>query len=375
MNPEFPPASGSPFVGIEAKTGAYPRSKVRAGGHWRVKGAANAESHCYHVMSRTCGGTIQFDDTEREAFQKLLWKMSNFLGVKVLTYCVMRNHFHILAEVPNQELWLKRFEASAGEEALIKHLATFYSRTFMHELRSNLKEIRRLGNEPQAQEILAAFKRRFCDLSIWGKEIKERFGRWYNKRHERKGTLWMERFKSVLVEDGEALKTMAAYIDLNPVRAKLVDDPKDYRWCGYAEALAGSRRAQAGLCQVMAGGRGAESWAAPVARGYGSAAELYRSWLFDEGREQTDRSGKVAKTGFSDETSREVSERQEGRLSTAEMLRHRVRHFTRGLALGSRDWVEHVFESHRENFGARRRTGARRLSKAASELFALRDLK
>jgi exodeoxyribonuclease V beta subunit len=40
---------------------------------------------------------------------------------------------------------------------------------------------------------------------------------------------------------------MAAYIDLNPVRAGLVKDPKDYRWCGYAEALSGSRRAQRGL--------------------------------------------------------------------------------------------------------------------------------
>ena len=37
----------------------------------------------------------------------------------------------------------------------------------------------------------------------------------------------------------DALRTMAAYIDLNPIRAKLVADPRDYRWCGYAEAVAG----------------------------------------------------------------------------------------------------------------------------------------
>ena len=64
-----------------------------------------------------------------------------------------------------------------------------------------------------------------------------------------------------------------------------------------------------------------------------------------------------------------------GRLGTAELLRHRVRHFTQGLALGSRDWVEHVFESHRGNFGGKRKTGARRLREAESALFALRDLK
>jgi putative transposase len=44
----------------------------------------------------------------------------------------------------------------------------------------------------------------------------------------------------VLVEGaGYALTTMAAYIDLNLVRAGIVGDPKDYRWCGYGAAVAG----------------------------------------------------------------------------------------------------------------------------------------
>jgi hypothetical protein len=52
------------------------------------------------------------------------------------------------------------------------------------------------------------------------------------------GTLWEGRFKSVLVEGtGQTLSTMAAYIDLNPVRAGIVKDPADYRWSGYAEAV------------------------------------------------------------------------------------------------------------------------------------------
>src|SRR5690606_30232061 len=93
--------------------------------------------------------------------------------------------------------------------------------------------------------------KRFCDLSAFVKELKERFSRWFNKHHERRGTLWMERFKSVLVEDGDALRTMALYIDLNPVRAGLVEDPKDYRWTGYGEASGGSKRARRGLCKVM----------------------------------------------------------------------------------------------------------------------------
>jgi hypothetical protein len=46
---------------------------------------------------------------------------------------------------------------------------------------------------------------------------------------------------------GDPLQTMAAYIDLNPVRAGVVEDPKDYRFCGYAEAVAGVVEAKKGL--------------------------------------------------------------------------------------------------------------------------------
>ena len=52
----------------------------------------------------------------------------------------------------------------------------------------------------------------------------------YNIKRGRKGTFWAERFKSVIVEKGETLINCLVYIDLNPVRAGLVDRPEDYRW-------------------------------------------------------------------------------------------------------------------------------------------------
>jgi hypothetical protein len=74
-----------------------------------------------------------------------------------------------------------------------------------------------------------------------------RFTKWYNWRKHRDGCLWAQKFRSVLVEGGLAARTVAAYIDLNPVRAGIVEDPKDYRWSGYGEAVAGLRRAREGL--------------------------------------------------------------------------------------------------------------------------------
>ena len=368
-----PKIPSDPFVGIEAKTAAYPGAKSWSGGRFRIKGPEVFDAHAYHVMSRTCGGDIHFDDVEKEALRRLIWKMSEFLGIQVLTYCVMSNHFHILASVPRQTLWLERFEGPGGEEALLKHLATFYSRIFMIQLRDELAEFRRLGLEDQAQARLDSFKRRFCDLSIWCKEIKERFGRWYNKRHSRKGTLWMDRFKSVLVEDGQALRTMAAYIDLNPVRAKLVNDPKDYRWCGYAEALSGGRRARRGLCRVL--GVSGESWEKASPKQERSGSAMYRRWLFHSGKEKSavaDRK-RVVRAGIGHELTHRVVEDEKGELPVETLLHQRVRHFTQGLALGSREWIELVFTQNRDHFGPRRKDGARRLKNA--ELFALRSLR
>jgi hypothetical protein len=205
------------------------------------------------------------------------------------------------------------------------------------------------------------------------KELKERFSRWFNKRHGRRGTLWQERYRSVLVEDGEALQTMAAYIDLNPVRAGLVDDPKDYRWCGYAEAMGGSKRARRGVCVILG---------ATVATWESTGREAYRRLLLGEGIEageevkQSEKRGgrRFRKRGMS--RKKALAELREGKaLSKAELLRCRVRYFSDGLVLGSRDFVEKAFSEKREWFGAKRKSGARGLPVQGGSLFSLRDLK
>jgi putative transposase len=52
----------------------------------------------------------------------------------------------------------------------------------------------------------------------------------HSRKTDRKGVLWESRYTSVIVEEeARALRTMTAYIDLNPVRAGMVPDPADYR--------------------------------------------------------------------------------------------------------------------------------------------------
>jgi putative transposase len=356
------------LLGINAKTAPYPAARSWSGGHKRVVGRGGLESYCYHIMSRTCGGEVFFDDVEKEALKRLIWRLADFSGVKLVTYCIMGNHFHLLVEVPKRELWLERFSGPEGEEKLLEHLSILYSKTYVGLLRQDLVELRRLGLENRAQEKLQAIKKRFCDLSIYVKEVKERFSRWFNKRRSRRGTLWMDRFKSVLVESGgEALRTMAAYIDLNPVRAKLVEDPKDYRWCGYAEALSGSRRAQRGLCKAVA--KAVDGWKTH------DAAEAYRSLLYASGIEVRDAQDEnIVRPGISVEKAREVLS-EKGKLSPAELIRLRVRYFSDGLVLGSKEFVENVFHENRSLFGPKRKDGARRLNECDGALFSLRRLR
>jgi REP element-mobilizing transposase RayT len=375
---EAKPRVLSPLDRIELPTGACP-GRVLARG-WKgtrqriVVGPAEGAS--YHIMSRTAGGERLLGDTEKEALRRLMWRMARFAGVKIHTYAVMDNHFHILARVPAHNSFVEKFVGPGGEARLLEHLRLLYSRAYIAALRAELADLRQHGMPEEAEALIAGYLRRMCNLPVFVKELKERFSRWYNMHRSRRGTLWMERFKSVLVEDGEALRTMAAYIDLNPLRAGMVKDPKDYRWSGYGEAMGGGTAARSGLCGVVGhADRGAADWDTPATAKGMSAAEVYRCWLFEDGKT---RSGKTTKGGtrggFSAESA-EAENKRMGKLSRAALLRCRVRYFSDGLVLGTKSYVDGVFVAYRGHFGPKRTSGARALREdAQGSLFTARQL-
>jgi putative transposase len=68
--------------------------------------------------------------------------------------------------------------------------------------------------------------------------LGRRYVQYINRRYGRTGTLWDSRYKSSLVEPSGYFLACQRYIELNPVRAGLVDDPAQYRWSSYrANAL------------------------------------------------------------------------------------------------------------------------------------------
>ncbi|MCP3987251.1 MAG: chemotaxis protein CheW, partial [bacterium] len=144
----------------------------------------------------------------------------------------------------------------------------------------DVEMFRRNGHAGGVTEIAERVRDRLFDLSVFMKELKQRMTIAFNYSHDRRGTLWEGRFKCTLVHYGEALRAVAAYIDLNPVRAGIAEKPEDYRWCSYAAAVGGMRLARSGLAEVVTAARGASrklSWA--------KAQESYRQLLFGIGQE------------------------------------------------------------------------------------------
>jgi hypothetical protein len=188
---------------------------------------------------------------------------------------------------------------------------------------AEIERLLRAGGD-EATELRQKLLARMGDLSEFMKTVKQRFSVWYNRNHGRYGTLWADRFKSVLVQgEGNPLQTMAAYIDLNPVRAGLVEDPKDYRFCGYAEAVAGDIVAQRGLVVV---------WSNFGAQQIDSALRAHRSLIFGK---------RGAESGLPERTRQQALKvlNEGGHLPKATMLRCRVRYFTDGAILGSAEFV------------------------------------
>jgi hypothetical protein len=146
---------------------------------------------------------------------------------------------------------------------------------------------------------------------------------------------------------------MAAYIELNPFRAGLVSDPKDYRFSSYGAAVGGNSRARQGLQRLWqaAVGGSRPSWRA--------LQDSYRQRLYVQGQAKgLNPEGRPIRRGFTPEEVKAVLDAG-GRLPVSEALRCRVRYFSDGLALGKPEFIERIFQRYRGHFGSRRRTGAK----------------
>ena len=307
------------------------------------------DSAVYHCISRIVGGAFLLENLQKEHFRKLMWKLADFCGVQLITYTVMGNHFHILVRVPKP--------APVSDQELQRRVRVLYPKEsiYVQAIEQDLEQAGKISGQLRDRLL-----KRMGDISMFLKEVKQRFTRWYNREHERYGTLWAERFKSTLVEDApEPCQPVAAYVDLNSVRANLADDPKDYRFCGYAEALAKDGKAREGLASILPG----KTWREKM--------QHYRKLLFCT-------SGVSGHSDKKTPTKEQIQKKLENDavLALSEILRLKVRYMTDGAVLGSRQYVNTIFKRFRQHFGKRRKDGARPMKGADwGSLMVLRALR
>ncbi len=345
----------------------------------------------YHCINRVVDRRFVFGDEEREKFRVFMRMQENFSGCRVLSYCVMSNHFHILLEVPPLP-YLDDVTGQRGisDAELLKRLDAIYSKAMVAEVSAELAEARKTGDLDWAEKVHARYTKRMHDLSDFMKTVLARFTRWFNRMHKRTGTLWEERFKSVIVESGTAARMMAAYVDLNPVRAGMVEDPAEYRWSSYGEAVGGGpkgngKKAREGLVRAIYSddsdvGFDSTMWK-QASRRYRALMGMALERKTSNFKSQTSIKSldAVGKKESREEKRAAVGRLPLPELSLAKMLRTRVRYFTDGAVIGSKEFVNEAFASARERFSEKRKDGARRMrgsGKAASgKLWSVRDLR
>jgi len=378
---------------------------------WKNSGS---KPEIYHVVGRVVGRVFLLGEEEREHFRMLMRMCEKFTGCRVLTYCLMSNHFHILLEVTPVP------EGGISDGVLFERLGVFYGEAQVAEIVREMEEaakerergefelapvdeagvpltrdeevaMSRREAAARVAEIRLRYTRRMHDLSWFMKSLLERFTKWFNGRHKRSGTLWEDRFKSVIVESGTAARTIAAYIDLNPVRAGMVSDPADYRWSSYGEAVGGGakgngKKAREGIVRACMSHKGvgfeAEKWK-EVSRIYrramGMALGRKPGKTQDFETQDTRKKAHAVTKNTAEMLESEDNETVLPDLGMAGMLMKRVRYFTDGAVIGSKAFVNEAFVGARERFTERRKDGARRMrgsgAPAAGTLWSIRDLR
>lgn len=302
-------------------------------------------------MSRTAGQLLLFGEVEKEHMRALIRRVEGFTGVHVLTYAVMSNHVHLLLEEPDRD-------EVVSDDVFRCRMACFYSDDEL----AALYEMWSMWDDASVEADRLRYVRRMHDISEFMKQVKQRFARWYNRVHQRKGTLWDDRFKSVWVEEGTPLRVVSAYIEMNPVRAGMVTEPQHYKYCGFGEAMRGLATAQRGIRKlVMTMEAALREWN-DVSTFY-----LERILMYDEVRRHPERAC----------TDHDYLRKKLGarlKLTDFERLMCRCRYFTDGRVVGGEAFVEAFFEENRDAFGSKRTCGSRKFKGGWNHLYAVREL-
>jgi REP element-mobilizing transposase RayT len=259
----------------------------------------------YHVISRTALPGFPLEVAEKNYLLAQIQTLSRFYFVDILGFCIMSNHFHLVVRMhPADHL---------SDEAMRERLEKWF---------------------PEGRQItdkcIEDFRARWSSLAKFIKDIKQGFTRYYNKKHGRKGYFWGDRFKSLIVQDGRSLVNLLAYVDLNPVRAGIVKRPEAYRWCSL-----GYHIQTANKDNLLSVDFGMKEWGE---REPSEIVRAYRQFVYETGAVDTGK-GKPLDPKI---VARE--RKNNFKLKRFELFCYRTRYFSDAGILGSKEFVQEVFD-------------------------------
>jgi REP element-mobilizing transposase RayT len=268
--------------------------------HCRIAGRKGSYPLLNPLCQRKMSGLIKF--------------LSRVYCCEVAAFCVMGNHYHLVIKfhmplkLEKEELYRRALILYPKSEQFLKHWP---------------------------EKKWEQFNERIFNLSEYMRNLQAAFARWYNATYERRGRFWGDRFKSVLLEDARAVMDCMLYVELNPVRAGLVERPEDWQSCSFYLRMARL-----------------DNWLASLSEIFSEKGEVkeeeqlkeYRERLYYRGNIAT-RDAKKEKVLISDKIIEQ--ERAKG-FSISGMYRRQLRYFVDGIALGSEGFIRQQIKRLRE---------------------------
>ena len=159
-----------------------------------------------------------------------LQMLVSIFAIEVCAYAVMSNHYHVVLHINTRQV-----ESWDRDEVLRRWTSLFAGpilvQRYLRNERLSSAELRRV------EEYVEEYRVRLKDISWFMRCLNEHLAREANKEDGCKGRFWEGRFKSQALLDEAALLTCMAYVDLNPIRAKMAQTPEQSDYTSIQERI------------------------------------------------------------------------------------------------------------------------------------------
>ena len=196
----------------------------------------------HHLVSRIAHRVYFLKEDERKDFLEIVRRAAEFTGIRLIGWCVMGNHFHVLAYLPSSE--------PVDEDEILRRYGILKGKTAAANMETAFADWRKdeADGERRVSVWLDSQRSRMYSIASFMKIVKQWFTVEYNKRNAHKGTLWEAAyFDRVVARNIEDLAVCLGYIHLNPIRAAETDRFDGYLWSSYSAFCKGDPTAVSGM--------------------------------------------------------------------------------------------------------------------------------